>query len=440
MLNLRNNLQNKKILIYGFGKTGKSCFNFLKKNNLVIYDDNYNSIPSDLKKKYFLKLKKIKKLKFDYIVLSPGININNCGLKNFIIKNKKKIITDLDLFYLKNVNNLKITITGTNGKSTTSKLLYEIIKKHTKNVELVGNIGKPVLSQKTSNSKTIFVVEASSYQIEYSKYYKTNYSAILNIAPDHLERHETLQKYIKAKFKLLKNQKKNGFAFINKKNKYLIKLINKAKNLPKIINVNFNNVKSIKKYIHNPNIKNENNLQNLSFALEISKKLKLNKKKILKAINSFKVLRFRQEIIYNNNKLLIINDSKSTSFSSSINLLKSYNNIYWLVGGLYKKGDSFNIKNKKFNIVRAYIFGRYKSFFIQQFKNKLRFKSFNNIQEALNEIISDIKNEKLNINRKEILFSPSAASYDSFKNFEERGKYFNYLVKKLKIVKIVNAN
>ena len=210
--------------------------------------------------------------------------------------------------------------------------------------------------------------------------------------------------------------------------------------MPKIINVNFNNVKSIKKYIHNPNIKNENNLQNLSFALEISKKLKLNKKKILKAINSFKVLRFRQEIIYNNNKLLIINDSKSTSFSSSINLLKSYNNIYWLVGGLYKKGDSFNIKNKKFNIVRAYIFGRYKSFFIQKFKNKLRFKSFNNIQEALNEIISDIKNEKLNINRKEILFSPSAASFDSFKNFEERGKYFNYLVKKLKIVKIVNAN
>ena len=137
---------------------------------------------------------------------------------------------------------------------------------------------------------------------------------------------------------------------------------------------------------------------------------------------------------------MIINDSKSTSFSSSINLLKSYNNIYWLVGGLYKKGDSFNIKNKKFNIVRAYIFGRYKSFFIQQFKNKLRFKSFNNIQEALNEIISDIKNEKLNINRKEILFSPSAASFDSFKNFEERGKYFNYLVKKLKIVKIVNAN
>jgi len=110
------------------------------------------------------------------------------------------------------------------------------------------------------------------------------------------------------------------------------------------------------------------------------------------------------------------------------------------VGGLYKKGDSFNLKNKNFKNIRAYIFGRYRNFFIKHFKNKLRFKSFNNIQEALKEIISDIKNEKLNISRKEILFSPSAASFDSFKNFEERGKYFNYLVKKLKVIKNINAN
>jgi len=440
MLNLRKKFQNKKILIYGFGKTGKSCFNFLKKNKLTIYDDNLRVIPKNIKQKYFLNLKKIKEQNFDYIVLSPGINIKNCSLKNFVIKNINKIITDLDIFYFHFTENIKITITGTNGKSTTSKLLYEIIKKHNKNVKLVGNIGKPVLSQKLTNSKTIFVIEASSYQIEYSKYFKTNYSAILNIAPDHLERHGTLAKYIRAKFQLIKNQNKNGFAFIDKKNNYLTNLINKTKNLPKIVNVSPDNVKHIKKYINNSNFKNENNLQNLSFVLEIANKLKLNKKKILKVVNSFKVLKFRQEIIHNSSKLLIINDSKSTTFSSSLNLIKSYNNIYWLVGGLYKKGDSFNLKNKNFKNIRAYIFGRYRNFFIKHFKNKLRFKSFNNIQEALKEIISDIKNEKLNISRKEILFSPSAASFDSFKNFEERGKYFNYLVKKLKVIKNINAN
>ena len=297
-----------------------------------------------------------------------------------------------------------------------------------------------MLSQKSINSKTIFVIEASSYQIEYSKYYKTDYSAILNIASDHLERHGTIKNYIKAKFKLIKNQKKNGFAFIYKKNKYLTNLINKTKSLPKIIFVNFNNIKHIKKNIYNSNFYNENNLQNLSFVLEISKHLKLNKKKMLKAINSFKVLKYRQEIIYNSSKLLIINDSKSTTFSSSINLLKSYKNVYWLVGGLYKKGDSFKLRKENYETIRAYIFGKYKNFFIKQFNNKLRFKSFSNIQAALKEIIKDIKSENFNINRKEILFSPSAASYDSFKNFEERGKYFNNIIKKLKVIKVINAN
>tara|TARA_Y100000590_G_scaffold418921_1_gene520202 strand:+ start:450 stop:1772 length:1323 start_codon:yes stop_codon:yes gene_type:complete len=440
MLNLGNKLENKKILIYGFGKTGKSSYNFLKKNKIIIYDDNYRIIPRNIKKRNFLKLSKIKNQNFDYIVLSPGININNCKLKNFIIKNKKKIITDLDLFYWKHTNNLKITITGTNGKSTTSQLLYEILKKNNKNVRLVGNIGKPVLSEKSVNPKTIFIIEASSYQIEYSKYFKTNYSAILNVSPDHLERHGTFTKYVRAKFKLIKNQKKMGLAFIEKKNKHLINLIKKTKNLPKIIKVNYDNVKSIEKNIQNSNFKNKNNIQNLSFALEIANKLKLNKKKILKAINSFKALRYRQEIIYSSGKLLIINDSKSTSFSSSINLIKSFKNIYWLVGGLYKKGDRFNLKKENSKSIRAYIYGKYKNFFIRQFKNKLTFKSFNNVQEALKEIILDIKKEKLNSCRKEILFSPSAASFDSYNNFEERGKYFNYLVKKLKVIKIINDN
>ena len=76
---------------------------------------------------------------------------------------------------------------------------------------------------------------------------------------------------------------------------------------------------------------------------------------MLKAINSFKVLKYRQEIIYNSSKLLIINDSKSTTFSSSINLLKSYKNIYWLVGGLYKKGDSFKLRKENYETIRAYI-------------------------------------------------------------------------------------
>ena len=112
MLNFKDKLKNKKILIYGFGKTGRSCFNFLKKNNeITIYDDNHKILPKKIKKDYFLKKNGITKNFYEYIVISPGIDINKCNLRSFLSSNKSKIITDLDLFYFKNIKNTKITIT-----------------------------------------------------------------------------------------------------------------------------------------------------------------------------------------------------------------------------------------------------------------------------------------------------------------------------------------
>ena len=108
---------NKKILIYGIGKTGHSCYNYLKKNNQInLYDDNKQNSKKRNLKKLFLNIKKIYKIKFDYIVVSPGINIKNCNLKNYLKKNSKKIVTDLDIFYSNHSKNKIITITGTNGK------------------------------------------------------------------------------------------------------------------------------------------------------------------------------------------------------------------------------------------------------------------------------------------------------------------------------------
>ena len=141
----------------------------------------------------------------------------------FIKKNENQTITDLDIFYINNLKNKKITITGTNGKSTTSKLLYHIIKKNNKDVRLAGNIGKPLLSEKNIKKSTIFVIEASSYQIEYSKYFRADFAAILNIFPDHLERHGTFTKYINAKIKLIINQKKNNFFFLKKNDLKILK-------------------------------------------------------------------------------------------------------------------------------------------------------------------------------------------------------------------------
>ena len=437
MLELANQFNNQNILIYGFGKSGRACFKYLRKNNKIeIYDDKKSSIPKSLKKNSINKTK-LTSANFDRIVVSPGIDINKCTIKKYLSKNKSKIISELDIFYLNNIKNKKITITGTNGKSTTSKLLHDVLKKHGKDVRLVGNIGKPLLSEKNIKPQTIFVIEASSYQIEYSKYFKTDFAIILNISPNHLERHRTFKNYIKSKFRLIKNQKKNSFAFIEKNNNFLKEELKKNKINSKIIKVNLKISNKIKKKIKNPYFENKNNLNNLKFVLEISKKLKLKNQKVFKVVNSFKQLNFRQQILYKNKKLLIINDSKSTIFSSSINLLESYKNIYWLVGGRFKKGDNFVLNKKYYKNINAYIFGKRKKFFVKNLINKIKYKTFDNIKRALVEIIIDAK--KNNLSPVNIIFSPSAASFDQFSNFEERGKNFNYLVRKLKIISKING-
>ena len=212
MLESHNIFNNKKILIYGLGKSGLSASKFLKRNNKVIeYDDKKN-------KNYG----KIRKIEFDYIILSPGIDINKCKLSNFLKKNYSKIHTDLDIFYSNYKNNYKITITGTNGKSTTAKILYEVIKAQKIDVRLVGNIGNPILLEKNITNKTIFIIEASSYQLAYNKLFKSNISMILNISPDHLDRHKTIKGYINAKFKLIKGQSKDDLAILNYDNFYII--------------------------------------------------------------------------------------------------------------------------------------------------------------------------------------------------------------------------
>ena len=427
MLNLEKNFLKKRILIYGLGKSGLSTYSYLKKNNIIsLYDDRI--ITKKNIKDTYTTYKEIIKKEFDCIIISPGIDINNCKLSRFLKKNHKKIYTDLDIFYSRYAFNQKITITGTNGKSTTAKLLYDILKDQKKDVRLVGNIGNPVLLEKKIKKDTLFVIEASSYQLEYSKLFKTNISLILNISPDHLERHKTINKYVSAKFKLIKNQSKNDIAILNTKNFYIKRKLKQKKFAPSILKIEkYISDRFIKK-IDNHYFDTDGNKENLTFVLKVSKILKLKNNLLLKSLKNFKGLSFRQEIIHNSKFLKIINDSKATSFSSSEKLLKSLKNIYWIIGGLPKKGDKFLLKKNDCKKIKLYIFGKNQKFFINELKNKMAFKSFLNLKSLIAKVFLDIKNEN-NFIKKTILFSPASASFDIFKNFEERGRYFNKLIK-----------
>ena len=420
----KNENLRKKFLIYGFGKSGVSCFKYLnKKNQCFIFDDEKKKISNKFKK-FFISESKLLNNNFDNIIISPGININRCQLSNFLKRNKKKIITDLDIFYKFNTENLTITVTGTNGKSTTSKLLYDILKNHNYDARLTGNIGNPILDEKRVNKKTIFVVEASSYQLAYSKYFKSKFSIIINISPDHLERHITMKNYILSKLKCVTKQNKNDIAIIA--NDILLKNFLRSKNIKsKIIFVSKNKYEYLRSKLNNYNFINSINFQNINFLFELSKYMKLNLKIVLKTINNFKPLKFRQEIIFTSKNLKIVNDSKSTTLSSTIPFLETNEKIYWILGGLFKKGDKFNLNKKYYKNLEAYIYGKDRYVFFKLFKNKFKVNLSKDLKNSL-KLIPDFRNLKRKVT---ILFSPSAASFDQYKNFEDRGKEFNALIK-----------
>ena len=423
-----NFFSKKKILIYGLGKSGVSAFQFLKKKNDVSLFDDFNlKLNNPNIKKKIIDYKKLLNSTFDFIILSPGIDIKRCKLSKFLKKNYEKIYSDLDVFYT-HFNNVCLTVTGTNGKSTTCQLLYEVLRDQNFDVRLVGNIGNPILSSKNINKKTILIVEASSYQLEYSKIFKSKYAVILNLSPDHIERHGTLDNYIKSKFKLLKNQTNGCLAFLKKNDSLISKELRGNKFSSKIIKVDTRKKSIFLKKVSNKYFSTETNKENLLFVLEILKKLKIKKNLLLKTIQKFKGLKFRQQIIFEKKNLTIINDSKSTSFSSSLSLLKKYQNIHWILGGIHKKEDKLILSKKYFNKINAYVYGSNSDFFTKNLKGKIKYEIFKNLKDAIKKVLEITKKNGL-INQT-IIFSPSAASFDTFKNFEDRGYYFNKLVKR----------
>ena len=428
MIKNKNIFLGKKILIYGLGKSGLSSYKFLKnKADLYLFDDNEKK---NIKLKSNLRLntlKEISKINFDKIIISPGIDISKCKLSKTLKKNSSKIYTDLDIFY-SFYKNKSITVTGTNGKSTTAQILYEVLEDQKYDVRLIGNIGNPALSEKKITKHTIFVIEASSYQLEYSQIFSSKYAAILNIAPDHIERHKNLKNYITAKFKLLVSQPNNATAFINKNDPLITKKIDNNNLKQKIIKIDSKKSNKIYNQIKNEYFLSSGNKENLSFVLKILKIFKLNNKILLKTLNKFKGLKYRQQIIFKNKNLTIINDSKSTSFASSENLLKNLNYVYWILGGIPKKSDQFKLSKKHCKNFKAYIFSKHHKEFKKNLKDKIIVKNLKDLKDILDEIFLDIKKKKLEKNI--ILFSPAGASFDNFKNFEDRGLYFNKLIKK----------
>ena len=410
MINLK-----KKFLIYGYGISGKSIAKYLeiKNSNYQIYDDNI-SLKSSKAIKKNLVIKNIKQ--FDYFVVSPSIKIDK---NHFLFPHKNKIIIDLDFLTLEFKQQVFIGITGTEGKSTTCQYLSQTLSRNYNNI-ILGNFGNTILDKiydkKYIDSLDIVIIELSSYQLDKIKFLQLNHALITNIYHDHIDYHKNFNNYVKTKFKIQSMLKNKGSFHINQKDFISYKnLITKNK---------FKIYKFKNKIIPNQSFHDQLMLLNQAAVNSLIKIIdnSLNLKEV-----SFKNLPFRNQLIINNKTLKIYNDSKCTNLQNAImknNLIFSRNKIL-ILGGIPK------MPHKKYIIEKTLIliFGNYA---FQISKNLILKNSnyfiFNNLTDLLSftKIIIQI------FGYDTISFSPGGESFDQFKNFNERGKHFNYLIKKLK--------
>ena len=268
------------------------------------------------------------------------------------------------------------------------------------------------------------IIEASSFQLAYSKFINPDYSILLNITNDHLDWHGNMKNYINSKLKIFENQKKNQVSFINHKFKSHFR---KKKFQGKLVVPKLETYKRIKKKIKNSYLSLNVNDENMSFVFTLSKFLRISEKSFLKSLNSFIGLPHRYEIFLKKKNCIFINDSKATSFEATKFALKNTKDIYWIVGGLPKKNDKIILKNFKKNIIKSYIIGKNTNFFKRQIQNKINYKISHNLKNAIVQVLKDIQLSKRKKNT--ILFSPASASFDQYLNFEKRGEEFKKLSK-----------
>ncbi len=404
-------LKNKKILILGFGREGKDTFLFLKKlfpsKRIGIADkDTKIKAKADLflGKNY---LKAIKK--YDVIIKSPGIPFKSIP-KSYL----GKIITQTDLF-LANSQGLIIGITGTKGKSTTSSLIYNILKAGGKRAHLIGNIEKPVLSFLLGkNKKDIFVYELSSHQL-YNLKQSPNISVFLNIFPEHLDYYRNFKEYAKAKANITLYQKKEDYLIFNKKDKLVSSFAKKSK---------ANKLPIVGDYYE----------LDKAAAKKVGKLLKISPKLIKKVIDNFKGLECRMELVGTFKGITFYNDSLATIPEATILAIKSLGSEVEtiLLGGFYRNISFKSLARKilKSKIKTVILFpstGEKIWKEISSLDKKKRIKHFfvKNMKEAVELSFKNTSKSKI------CLLSPASPSFGLFKNYKERGDLFKKYVKRL---------
>lgn len=443
----------QKVLIIGIARSGLGAAQVLSKRGALItlcdqrQGEEFGDSLRDLEQMGINIITgsypRVTKQDFDLVVISPGIPLDIEPVRESY-KAGIPVIGELELAYqLKHVNVEMYAITGTNGKTTTTSLLQSILAEEGKHSVSGGNIGVPLTSLVDNMNDGIIAVEVSSFQLETIINFRPHICGILNITPDHLDRHKTMDRYIDAKARIFENQVDDDYVVLNYEDNILRKLAQKCKshvvyfstervlaegafledNMVKVIIKN--NVREICK-IDEVRLRGKHNLENILCAALMAIIAGINPESIRKSLMTFPGVRHRMEEVPTQNEILYINDSKATNPESAIKAVNSFERPIILIAGGRNKGSSFSsfasvIKKKVKELV---LLGEA----CEEIKRDVIEVGFMNIHEVEDFNSAVIKANELANKGDVVLLSPACASWDMFESYEQRGDLFCNIV------------
>ena len=438
----------KRVSILGSGISGIGAAILAKEKGYDVFVSDINKINSKTKNKLdsisipweennhsYNHLKKS-----DLIIKSPGIS-NESEIVVKLRNSNVDIISEIEFASLY-TNAFIIGITGSNGKTTTTELIYHILKESGLNVGIAGNIGTSFSKQIAENSFDYYVLEISSFQLDNIIDFKPNIAIITNLVEDHLDRYNyDFNKYIDSKLRITMNQENSDTILYNIDDGSLKDAINKSKTKARKIGYAINTtsfdgknilIKNKKKTlminIEELSLKGRHNLLNAMVAITVADLLKISKDSIRDSLLTFKGLPHRLENVLTIQGVNYINDSKATNVNAAYYALDSMNSkTVWVVGGVDKGNDYSEL----LPLVREKV----KAIICLGVDNKKIIETFSPIIELIVE--TESMDEAVKISRKiaekkdNVLLSPACASFDLFKDYEDRGNQFKEAVRNL---------
>jgi len=447
--------KDKKVGVFGLGRTGYACIAALEQGGAKVWawDDNEAAVEKgradglpivDLRQADFSQL--------DSYVLSPGVPLTH-PVPHWSVDKAHgagvEIIGDTEIFVreIAGTGAKIVAITGTNGKSTTTALIDHVLSVGGLDAQVGGNIGTAVFLLDPPTNEKVYVLEFSSYQLDLTPSLQADVAVLLNLSPDHLDRHGTMENYAGVKAGIFAGQGKSDVAIVGVDDHWCADI---AAALPDENKILFSVERSLDQGVSAPegilrdgstsidlgqmrSLKGKHNWQNACAAYCVGKAMGLENDIIERAMHSFGGLVHRMEEIGRIDDVLFINDSKGTNVDAAAKALATFETIYWIAGGRSKQGGIVELEPYFDQVKRAYLIGEAADDFAATLDGKVPFEMCGKLETAVRSATRDsLENQEDAV----VLLSPACASFDQYSGFEARGDDFRQIVASLEGIEL----